>query len=217
MRQRYSSLLERARHGTVFEGFQYRLERVGISLTPYYWVLEGAWDVVLPELREDRASCWTGFFGAYEMKTLAGEGWNYSEMQLLSMLERGKKCFGAKIKGEVAASMWIDLQEACCAWYRFPLNGDEAYLFDMYTIKSFRGKGMAPYVRYQCYKALREMGRNKFYSYSDAFNRPSLRFKKKLGAEFLQLGLYVKILDRFGYNWVIRRYRDCDLISRNMS
>jgi len=174
------------------------------------------YDAALPELRKDRQDYWLGFFGPEEIKTLAaGERRIHSEAQLLSMLEDGKTCLGVKIGGQVAASMWIDLQEVNCNGYRFPLHDDEAYLFDIYTMKSFRGKGVAPYLRHESYKALRKMGRYKYYSFSDSFNAPSLRFKKKLGAKFLLLGLHVKLFNRFGYNWVIKRYEDCDLIDRN--
>ena len=51
------------------------------------------------------------------------------------------------------------------------------------------------------------MGRVKCYSYSDLFNTPSIRFKKKLNAKILELGLYVELFKKYHWNWTIKRYR----------
>jgi hypothetical protein len=52
------------------------------------------------------------------------------------------------------------------------------------------------------------MGRDKCYSYSDFFNRPSIEFKKKLDAKCLKVGLYIELLKKYGWNWIIRDCRN---------
>ena len=208
MIQRFKNLLGRIRYGTLFEAIQYRLESIGISLSPYYWIQEGLTGDTIPDSKGNFEGYSFEFFGLDEIKSIVeSKAWKYSEEQLVSWLKDGKKCLGAKFQGQIAAFMWIDLAESNCKWYRFPLKDNEAYLFDMYTMKSFRGKGIAPYLRYQSYKVLKDMGRSKCYSYSDFLNAPSIKFKKKLNAKFLKTGLYIQLFRRYHWNWIIKSYK----------
>ena len=207
MIRKFKNLFYRFRYRTVFEALQYRLESIGISVSPYYWIREGLNDNSLPEFQNNLESYSFEFFGPEEIKAIVeSKAWKYSEEQLLSWLKEGKKCFGAKYHGQIAAFMWIDFNNSNCKWHRFPLKDDEAYLFDMYTMKPFRGKGVAPYLRYQSYKILKDMGRYKCYSYSDFFNSPSIKFKKKLNANFLKIGLYIELFKKYRWNWIIKNY-----------
>jgi len=203
--RKFKNLFHRFRYGTLFEAIQYRLESTGISVSPYYWIQEGLTGDTIPESQGNFEGYSFEFFGLDEIKSIVeSQAWKYSEEQLVSWLKDDKKCFGAKFQGQIAAFMWIDLAESNCKWHRFPLKDDEAYLFDMYTMKRFRGKGMAPYLRYQSYKILKDMGRDKYYSYSDFFNSPSIKFKKKLNAKYLKLGLYIQLFERYRLHWIIK-------------
>jgi len=206
MIQKFKNILGRIRYGTLFEAIQYRLEPIGISVSPYYWIQEGLNDDATSEFQRKFEGYSFEFFGMDELKSIVeSKAWKYSEEQLVSWLKDGKKCFGAKFQGQIAAFMWIDLNESNCKWYKFPLKDDEAYLFDMYTMRPFRGKGIAPYLRYQGYKILKDMGRDTCYSYSDIFNSPSIKFKKKLNAKFLRIGLYIELFRKYHWNWVIKK------------
>ena len=201
------NLFYRLRHGMLFEAFQYRLDSIGIIIAPYYWVQEGINDISWAGLQNSFEDYTFDFLGIDEIKTIAAsKTWKYSEKELLSWVNKGKKCFAAKYKGEISAFMWIDLDE--CKWQKlnFRLKDNEAYLFDMFTMKSFRGKGIAPYLRYQSYKILKDKGRDKIYSLSDFFNSPSISFKKKLNAKFLKLCLYIDLFNKLHWNWVIKSY-----------
>ncbi len=100
---------------------------------------------------------------------------------------------------------WFDLEESNSRLHRFRLEDSEVYLFDMYTMKTFRGKGIAPCLRYETYKLLRKMGRSKFYSISDFFNITSIRFKEKLNARFLELRLYIRLF-KHPWHWKIKDF-----------
>jgi GNAT superfamily N-acetyltransferase len=180
---------------------------MGIIIAPYYWIQEGLPDVTYPELQDPLEGFSFEAFGQNEIKAIAAsKAWNYSEGELLSWLNKGKKCIGAKYQGEIAAFMWIDCDE--CNWQniKFRLKENEAYLFDMFTMKPFRGKGIAPYLRYQSYKMLRAMGRDTMYSYSDYLNIPSINFKKKLNAQFLKVGLYIEFFKKYHWNVILKTY-----------
>jgi len=70
-------------------------------------------------------------------------------------------------------------------------------LFDLYTLISFRGRGIAPYLRYQMYKELFRLGRKRLYSISNRYNTASIRFKTKLNAKILYSGVHLELLKRW--------------------
>lgn len=199
------NLIDRWRYGTLFEALQYRLESVGIVIAPYYWIQEGAEDIDLSQMPGGFEDYSFDFFGPDEIQQiLASKTWNYTEDKLSARLKKGEKCFGAKYRGEIVAFMWMDFDEWFIKKHRVKLNKNEAYLLDMYTMKPFRGKGIAPYLRYRSYQFLKEAGMERLFSYSDFFNSPSIRFKKKLNARFLKFGLYVELFNRYHWNWILK-------------
>ncbi len=199
LKARYSSPLR-----LIFDG----LGRIGIRINPYYVVLEGLFNGSLPHLETGFDEYDIGFLGPQDMKAIAAiPGRNISEEKLILKLRENKKCFGLKYRGELAAFTWCDLDEYNFGDYRFSLKKNEAYLFDAYTLMSFRGKRIAPYLRYQCYKELTKLGRNKLYSISDYFNTPSIRFKKKLNARFLELGLFIELFKKWHFSSRLKKYR----------
>lgn len=115
---------------------------------------------------------------------------------------------GAKFRDEIVAMMTMDINEARFLGKSVRLARHEAYLGDMFTRNVFRGRNIAPHLRQRAYGALRDLGRTSFFSYSDVFNIPALRFKSKLKAKFLWLGLHVEIFRKYRWHWKLRTY-DC--------
>ncbi len=109
-------------------------------------------------------------------------------------------------------STYISFSRKLCTYTfcdkHITLEENEAYLFDAYTLLSFRGQGLAPYVRYQCYKELRKMEKTRLYSISLSFNRQSINFKKKLNAKFIQLSLFVSIFQKWRFTLPLKTYHE---------
>ena len=115
-------------------------------------------------------------------------------------------CLALKHQGRLVAFTWCDLNECTFRGHRFRLKDNEAYLFDMYTIEKYRGKGIAPYLRFQLYRELRKLGRVKLYSVSGYLNKSAVKFKDKLGAKQLKLGIYINLFEWKKFSIPIRRY-----------
>ncbi|MBT4511462.1 MAG: hypothetical protein HOC20_04540 [Chloroflexi bacterium] len=194
------------RFGLVLHHLSWALRGKGVWIRTYYWYQEGAGSVTRPELRDTSEGYSFSFFGPEEMKIIAEQLAGRHEGELLDKLTAGKKCFGAKYHDQIAAFTWIDLKESSILVNNLRLNDHEAYLFDAVTMPSFRGKNIAPFVRYKVYEVLTEMGRDTFYSVSERSNPPAIKFKKKLGAKILWLGLYIEFFKKYHWNWVIKRY-----------
>ncbi len=196
------------RYGTLFLSVQKRFYSLGININPFYLVQESQSETEIPELKDNLDDYQIEFLTSQDMKTIGqsdlirGEEAHFNEC-----LEKGWKCLGAKHQGKVVAYTWIDLEECHFSGHRFPLKDNEAYLFDMYTAKSFRGKNIAAYLRYETYKALKEMGKDTYYSISELFNKPSIKFKQKLNAKFLKKSLYIELFKKIRLRIPLKTYK----------
>jgi hypothetical protein len=194
---RYSSFLR-----IVLDG----IAKAGIRINLYYIVLEGLFNRSLLDLETGFDEYELCFLSPQDMKTISSiPGRNFTEESLLERLQNGQKCFGVKYRGEIAAFTWCNF-DRCTQWYKFPLKDNEAYLFDAYTLMHFRGKGLAPYIRYQCYKELAKSDRHKLFSISDYVNTPSIKFKKKLNAKFIELRLSVELFRKCSFDLHLKKY-----------
>ncbi|MGR3319886.1 MAG: GNAT family N-acetyltransferase [Candidatus Anammoxibacter sp.] len=196
---RYSSFLR-----LILDG----IAKTGIRIFPYYIVLEGLTNTGMPHLESGFDEYELCFLSPQDMKAISFiPGRNFTEEYLLQRLQNGQKCFGVKYRGEIAAFTWCNFDWCTSNWYKFPLEDNEAYLFDAYTLMSFRGKGLAPYIRYQCYKELVKFGRDKLYSISECVNTPSIKVKKKLNAKFHELRLSIELFKKWSFDLHLKKYR----------
>jgi hypothetical protein len=183
-----------------------RLSDWGFEIRPYYLYREGLFGNEAKDFGSRFADYQTVFLTLEDMALIAGiDGRTQVETILRERLERGQKCLAIKDQGQIAAFTWINLKESDYKPCRFLLQSNEAYLYDAHTVKAFRGKGLAPYLRLRCYEALEKMGRETFYSFSDAFNFPAIKFKKKLNARSLKLGLYILLFKRYFWSWTLKK------------
>ena len=183
------------------------IAKTGIRIFPYYIVLEGLTNRDMPHLESGFDEYELCFLSPQDMKTISSiPDKNIPEEKLLIRLKEGKKCFGVKCKGELAAFTWCNFDWCSFKRYKFPLKDNEAYLFSAYTLMHFRGKGLAPYIRYQCYKELAKSGRHKLYSISECVNTPSIKFKKKLNAKFLELRLSIELFKKWSFDLHLKKY-----------
>jgi hypothetical protein len=182
--------------------------RIGIEFTPYYLMQEGIQFVTKkPVIQGIQDEVSISFLGPDDMKIGALNG-GLSEEKSLSLLKSGQKCLGLIYNGEVAAYLWINLNEIDFASLKIPLKNNEAYLWEMRTIEQFKGKNLAPYLRYKSYEILREMNRDVLFSVSVYFNNPTIRAKKKLGAKKLKLILFIQLFNKFRRSFTLKSYKN---------
>lgn len=169
----------------------YPLRKIGLEVIPFYLYEEGLFGGIWKGRKDNFDEYQIGFLNPQDMKEIAALSrgdWSSKE-KLLTRFNEGQKCFGAKYQGKIVAFTWSNFESCHDPLYKFPLRDDEAYLWDAFTVPSFRGKGIAPYLRFRFYKELETLGRNKSYSISLYFNKPAINFKKKLNARPILLGI----------------------------
>ena len=125
--------------------------------------------------------------------------------KLIDRLQEGKLCYGVWDQSRLIAKTWCDLDE-----FNYPpnyrrLGADEAYLYAAYADPDYRGQSLAPLMRAKCYESLRELGRNKFYSYTDFFNTAARRFKAKLGARDEALRMHLELFGKWSKTFTLRK------------
>lgn len=184
------------------------VSKLGLRIEPYRVYLEGLDKATAPDFPSGLGGCDIRFLDASHMGEIAlMPGRNLSEDDLLDRLRAGTLCLGVKCRGAIVAFTWCNLNECTFEKHRlFSLAAHEASLFDAYTVESFRGRDLAPWMRYRCYEEMSRLGRNRCYSVTVVFNAPALRFKQKLGAQALELGVFVEILRRWRFHTRLSRY-----------
>ena len=124
--------------------------------------------------------------------------------ELIRWVEGGCLCLAIRYKGEIAAYSWCNLNNLQYKGRIVALKQNEAYLFNARTYRAFRGKNLAPYVRYELCKLLNKRGINRFISITLWSNTASMKFKQKLGAKPAELFLYIGFFRKFHMHFRLR-------------
>lgn len=180
--------------------------KFGIHVQPFYVIQEG-----LDESMEEE---FAGRFPDFGFRYLNGEDMEHIAslverrvplQQLVSQLDEGRRCLGCLEGDDLVAFTWFNLDNCTYPGYRFKLAGNEAYLFDAYTLAKYRGRGIAPYVRYRLYQDLEKLGRTVLYSVSEQYNKPAVRLKMKLKATITNRGIHVVLFNRWGHTFIAKK------------
>jgi GNAT superfamily N-acetyltransferase len=196
----FTHLRDKVRYSPLPRIFIDGLDKLGIQIHLIYLIREGITGGVTRQQKDGLEGYEVGFLRPEDMTEMVQIPYRpISFEELQNRLKDGNLCLGAKRDGRLMAFTWCNLTRCQSEGYSFPLNEDEAYLFDAYTASDLRGQGLAPALRYRLYEELERMGRTKLYSISDRFNAPALRFKLKLGAAILKSDWYVTLFRKWHF------------------
>ena len=194
------------RHGQLLHAVTNRLSHLGIEIDPYYWVLEGISGYDPPEIKGNASEYSIKFLNLKEIILISNDKPENYKQDLIDGFNKGRLCIALLHQNEYAAYMFIELNDFTFKKRTFELADNEAYLLNMWTFDAYRGKNLAPYLRYQCYLHLNNMGRDTSYSISAYFNKSSIRFKKKLNAKHLRFYMYVGLFKKWHWNFLLKEY-----------
>ena len=177
-----------------------------VQVIPYYIMEEVFIDQdelkIIPGIEDFEITVLTrddmAYLGNHAERSVTTEQYN-------RMMDNGCICVAAKHRGEIASYSWADQYQLSYKGRIIALKQNEAYLFDARTYKAFRGKNLAPYVRNELYKLLKQKGIDRFLSVTLCSNTASMKFKQKLGAKPIELFLYVGLFRKFNLHFRIRK------------
>ncbi len=201
------AMLDDVQHGLIGQRVIERLNRVGVTVDPYILWREG--------VQQPHQTDWPGLAEEFPSSVLDASDIaavaacvSRTEEQIRGRLDKGHQCIVLKTGERIAGYSWADFDGVNDAACDYEIGPGEAYLYDAFIAPEFRGRGLAPYMRVECYRHLRHAGRHTFFSISDYFNSPAIKFKKKLNAEAIRLYLRIKLGDRQIGNWLLRDYEE---------
>jgi GNAT superfamily N-acetyltransferase len=120
----------------------------------------------------------------------------------------GENCFGILKEDEIAGYCWFNRKECTSTVYNFALDSElEIYLYDVYVVPKYRGRGICPYLITQFYPWLQSKGINKVYATISLFNNPSNGLTVNYRQETLVKMLYVSIFDIYERTFLLKRYK----------
>lgn len=204
----FKKILDRIRHGLFLQSVRYVLIRIGFEFSPYYLYLDGISGGTIPEIKGGDKDYSCELLKTEDMKFIGAINYaGFTEEKLLAFLQAGEKCIGIKHKGVIAGFMWANFTGFSYKATEIQLKSNEAYLWFGYTTEPYRGKNLAPYLRYKSYAMLKEMGKDSLYSISDYFNTPAVKFKKKLNTKKLKLILFIQLFKKYHWSFTLKSYQ----------
>lgn len=194
------------KHGLFWHGVRNNLAKIGLDFMPYYWVEEATSPIKPPQLRGDDTNYEISIFGETEINYIKDTIIGIEQKDLLADLKNGEICIGLKNKGHIAAYMFIKSKPFTFRKRYFDLQPTESYLHSMYTFEAYRGKNIAPYLRFHSYQYLEKEHIKTYYSVSEYFNKSTIKFKEKLNSKPIKLYLSVLFFKKWSSNFTLKRY-----------
>ncbi len=193
------------KNGLFLHGIRNTFAKIGLDFMPYYWEL-GSINIEPPQIRDDNSKYELSVFGVKEITYIKNNVIGIDHKDLMSDLNNGSTCLGIKYNGEIAIYSFIKHQTFLFRDREFIINPTESYVHNTYTFENYRGRNLAPYLRYQSYQYFKDKGITKYYSISEYFNKPTLRYKRKLNVKPLKLYLSVILFKKWSFNFTLKTY-----------
>ncbi len=194
------------KHGLLIQGIRNRLAKIGIDIMPYYWTEEDVLPLPPPKIKGDEQEFKLDFLTENDIKKIEESIVGIRDRKLLENFKKGQKCIGLFHNNEIAAYMFIENNNFTFRAKRFFLDKNQAYLLSMYTFEKYRGKNLAPYLRYKSYQLLNNSGIDQKFSVTEYFNKSSKRFKDKLHAKHKKLYVDINLFNAFKRCYLLKTY-----------
>ena len=194
------------KYGLFLHGVRNNLAKIGLDFMPYYYCKSLSSKVNSDQIKTPDLDLKLSIFGKTEINYIKNSILGIGDNILFQDLDNGVTCIGLKKDDDIVAFLFIRSQTFYFRNRLFNLNENEHFFVFMYVYENYRGKGIAPYLRYQCYKLLEKEGVNTFYSISEYFNFSAIKYQKKFNAKPLELCLSIKLFKKNIWNFTLKKY-----------
>lgn len=194
-------------YNLVLQVIKNRLTAIGFEFTASILFQDKINTIKLLDYEANMPDYKVEFLDASDMKIIGSNIRGYSHEDFLNSLKNGKKCIGVKHRGEILAFVWYDFNECNFQPAWFKLKKNEAYSYRLHTMEPYRGRNIAPYLKYQSYKILEKIGKDTFYSISEYVNSSSLKYRKKLNSKKLKLILFIRLFKKYQWTLTLKTYK----------
>lgn len=195
------------KNGMFLYGLANRLSKIGIDINPYYWVQEEVEPCDIPVVKGGSSHFKLRELTVEEFKVVAHLEDKIELDKMIKNLENGQLCIALEDNGKIAAYTFAALNGFSFKGKHYDLKPNETYLLNMWTFHDYRGRNIAPYLRYSVYKLLEKKGIDTKYSITDYFNKSSIKFKKKLNSKHLYLYLHLSLFNKLKWHFTLKKYK----------
>ena len=205
--QSLARLKGRIKYGLLTQEILDRLGKLGVRVTPYLLVDESPGALLDFEVKA--TACTMRPLLPDDMPLIVNMPGRKRKPDQISTRLNEADCLGVFVGDALAGYTWSRYDRIASSSGRielYRLGPNEAYLFDMFIDKSFRGMALAPLLRHCLYQRLLAKGIRIFYSITSYFNRSSRRFKAKLGAQELELRVGLSSWSLWDADFLLKRY-----------
>lgn len=193
----FNWLRDKTRHGLIIYGLSNRLARIGIEIVPFYWEKEYVKTCKSPQIKGNPNDYVVKKLNPDDLKIIFSLDSNFSLHEKQKLLNNGQICIGLIHSDKIVAYSFIELSGLNFRSLNLKFSSNESYLGGMQTMKEYRGKNLATFLRFHIYQFLIDREIDTIYSISDYFNKPAIKFKSKLNSKHEKLYLYINLFNRF--------------------
>ncbi len=183
------------------------MRRFGVDINPF-WIEREGLDLCKtePQIRDDSSDYSLTPIGLDRLYELFDHtGWNPQSIERYNDLDF--IALGLFRNEDLAALTMVRFKQFELGSKQVHLKDDEAYLENMYTYEKYRGRKLAPYLRFKCYEYLAAEGIRNCFSVTECLNRASRRFKAKLNTQHAALYLSLGLFKKYKRTYLLKRYR----------
>ncbi len=196
---------DRIKNGLILFTLRDLLSRIGLDIELYYWDEEKLENSKEPVIKDASNTYEVVIVEADEIGNMYPiSGWDYNELK--KDIQNGQLCMGLRYNDEIVSIVFAKFNDVINNQRTFKLRSNQAYILNLYTFESHRGKNLAPYLRYHCYKALKEKGVEQVFCITSVLNKSVLKSNRKLNIKHVSLYLYIGLFKRFHWNYILKRY-----------
>ncbi len=203
---KFKQIITLSKNGLFWHGIRNNLAKIGLDFMPYYWEI-GSINIEPPQIRSDNAAKYQLVqIGEKEITFIKKNIIGIEHKDLMNDLKNGDTCLALYYDKNICIYSFIKHKNFSIRGKNFVLKPNEAYVHNTYTFEAFRGKNLAPYLRYQSYQLLENKGVDTYYSISEYFNKPTIKYKQKLQVRPLKLYLSILLFKKWRFNYTLKSF-----------
>lgn len=201
---------EKRRNGMLmqwaFDRLTGALSRLGVTVQVSVTYREGIVEVAEPRPR--LADFTWGIATAEDLAELArarSDGRSQEEFEERN--RQGARCYYLRHGNRIVGFIWCEINGAPRPRFGLSFGPRDAYVYDAYSVASYRGLNVLPFLKYQVLQDLKLQGCENVLTSTDIFNRAAQRYKAKLGACPQVVRFYLNLFGRFERVFTLYSYR----------
>lgn len=194
------------KHGLFLHGVRNNFAKIGIDIMPYYWFTATKERSNPQHIKGESLNLKHSIFDESDINLIKSTIIGIEDKDLVSDLKNGEICLGLKHNAEIVAYSFIRRQSFYFRKRFFQLGEKDIYIHSTYVFDKFRGKNIAPYLKYQRFGRFEKEGVLNHHSITEYFNKSALRLQKKSNAKAEALYLSIILFKRWTMNFTLKKY-----------